>query len=390
MAFDTTMLATLLRRMRRFQSIASAEEADLIEDIDSAIRFFRRKHHFPWTLKQTTLRVFPDVLEYPVAEDHDALAYLDSSDGEFEQKMRPKYTSLIDFYQDPDNRSLLAELWDGACQYLGIRDKSFNTGSSIIIDSVEVDSGYTLSGDATTKTLDTVYRKKGNNSLRVTVVASTGSAGFSHTFTALNDSLVLRKYYFRYVYLSGLPDSITLRFGSSASAYYSATVTTQFSGQAFKINAWNLVAFDLNAAAMTGTVNTASLAYEAFFFTNAPSGTYYFDESSIKAWELADYWYYSKYIVLTAAATSPDSEYFLSEANVYSTADMLVGDTAFADCVMYDACLTSVSNKLQDAFTSLLEVYPDMEPLISTNYYRLASNDGPLVQAYYDGANDSN
>lgn len=380
--------------MQRWQTVQrNTDETYLVYDLDEALRNLQREHNCPWSLKKSTVKVFSEVLEYPVASDHNALAILEGQEENYDDKPKPYYTSIQEFYEDPNNQSQIAEIWDQGTNYLGIRNKNLE-GLNQIIDDCELDSGYTISGDITAKDIDTVIYKTGNGSLRLTVVSNTGSAVLEKSFTAFTDSLYRRKYKFFRCYLSSVLTSITLRVGADSSNYLTKTVTTQFSGQAFKAGDWNWLAIDLNSPDSTvGTVSTStSFDYYAFILTGASSGFYYLDEVSLKEWSLMDYWYYSSYNIATIGQTVANQNYFRNSSEIYSTDSMLVGPSEFADVVMYDALLSSVADvensklypiiltKRDAAWSALLSSYPDMEPVIITHTWRFGSQMGNVIK----------
>lgn len=393
---ETTLLSTIISRMQRWTTVMrNTDETYLVYDLDEALRNLKREHNCPWSLKKSTIRVFSDVLEYPTASDHGNLAILEGQEDSYEQKPKPYYTSIQEFYEDPNNQSQIAEIWDGGTNYLGIRNKNLE-GLNQTIDNCEQDSDYTISGDITAKDIDPVIYKTGNGSLRLTVVSSAGSATLEKTFTAFTDATYRRKYVFFRCYLSAVPTSITLRVGADSSNYLTKTVTTQFSGQAFKAGDWNILAIDLNSPdSTTGTISTTtSFDYYAFVLTGASSGFYYLDEVSLKEWSLMDYWYYSTYNVATVGSSTANQEYFRNSSEIYSTDSMLVGPSEFADVVMYDALLSSVADvensklypvintKRDAAWAALMSGYPDMEPVIITHQWRFGTQMGDAVKTY--------
>lgn len=398
-AVESTKLSTLLTRMNRWSAVyRNTEEQYLVYDLDESLRNLNRTHQLPWALKKTTLRVFDDILEYPEASDHGALAILEGQEDTYEGKPKPYYTSIREFYEDPNNRSQIAEIWDNGVSYLGVRNKNLN-GSNRVIDTCELDDGYTLSGDFTAKAIDSVIYKTGNGSLRLTLVSSGGTALVEKSFTAFTDTVYKRKYKFFRVYLSSVPTSINLRVGADSSNYLLKNVTTQFSGQAFKANDWNIVAIDLNSPDSTvGTIDTStSFDYYGFELVGASSGLYYLDEVSLREWSLMDYWYYSNFNCMTVSASVADQRYFMDDSGVYSTDTQLVGPKEFADVAMYDAMVTSLTDvenskvlstireKRQAAWEALLMSYPSLEPNIITHYWRFGSQMGNVVSGHEAG-----
>jgi len=385
---NTTLLSTLLSRMNRKQTIDTVEEQYKVRDLDEAIRTIRRAVQFPWTLKKSTLRVFDGVLEYPVAADHDELAFLDNpNEQNWGSKFRPTYTSVQQFYQDPNNTDDLAEIWDSGTRFLGVRADRIIKGTSQILNNAETAADWTASGDASAVTRDTVFFKEGSASMRFTVTLATNTATMSASNTSISDSNYRKKYFFMHIYLDAVPTSLVLRFGNDSSNYlYSGAITTQFSGQALKADDWNLVAFDLNTASTQGTITSTVFDYQAVVLTGAASGTYYVDASYLREWSLVDYWFYSKYLVATVGNTVANQEYFFNSSEVYSTDSMLIGDSEWVDIIQYEAELGSLSDKendkvfskvlkkRDDAWEALFRIYPSMRQSITTTRYNFGTD----------------
>lgn len=386
----TTLLSTIINRMGRYTTLKSVETQDLVRDLDEALRTLKRKTQLPWALKKSTIRVFKNVLEYPVASDHDELAFLDDprNPDSYEDRPRFKFTNHQEFIENPDFRNDLAEIWDQGTLYLGIRYSPQGVGEQIL-NPAELDDNFTASGDASAITEDSVIYKKGNKSIRFTVTNSSGTATVKNTFnSSFVDSNYKKKYHFKWIYLDAVPTSIKLRFQVDDSNYLETTgITTQFSGQALKADAWNLIAHDLSTATEVGTISTSSVwASEKVILVGASTGTYYVDESCIREWTLMDYLYYSKYNVQTVGASVPDQEYFMNTSEVYSTDSSLVGPTEWADVIMLEAMKTGyldkenekvwkeVNNKQEDAWEDLYAQYPSMRPMIITTRYRFIND----------------
>lgn len=383
-----TTLSVLLNRMKRSQVLSTVEDQYLVRDLDESIRTLKRTLVLPWSLQKGSLRVFPGVLEYPIASDHDELAFLDDvkNPSSYNDRPRFRFTSLKEFYENPDYRNDLAEIWDGGTRFLGVRYTG--SGASSVLSDAEDATEWTGTGDAGTPVDDIVFYKFGNGSVKVPITSSSGSATIKNTFTGFSDVNYKKKYHFKWIYLDAVPTSIEMRFQVSDSVYLKTTITTQFSGQAFKADSWNLIAQDLNTATAVGTITTASTwASEKVILTGASTGTYFFDKSELLEWSLMDYWYYSKYNVALVGSTTANQEYFMNSSEVYSTDSSLVGDDEWADVVMYEAMLSALADKeVKDslmksfadkntqAWTNLIEKYPSMEPVMTMLNWRY-SND---------------
>ncbi len=389
---ESTKLSTIIARMQRWQTVLPTEEQYLVYDLDEAIRAIRRDHKLPWTLQKGSLKVFADILEYPLPTGYDAIAILEGREKTFEEKPQPYYTSIKEFYEDPLNTSAMAEIWDAGTRFLGVRNNNLS-GDKTIIDQIDATTdNYTATGDATALAIDSVYFNDASNSVKVTIVNSTGIATVEHTPNLYSNSNYKQGYYFRKVFFTALPTSVELKFGTDSSNYLSSTVTTQFSGQPFKINEWNVLAFDLNEATETGT-QTSSFQYEAITVNGMDSGFMYLDQSSVRQWKLMDLWYYSNLMIKTLGNSVANQEFFLDDNLVYSADSEIVCPSTFVDVFMYEAMITTITDrennkiftvideKRTKAWTSLLQQFPDMEPLIITNYWRTSGSDNsPISQ----------
>lgn len=371
-----TPLTTILNRMKRLQVLSTVEDQYLVRDLDEALREFRRTHQAPWNLKRSSLRVFSGVLEYPVASDHDELAYVDNKGNTFAQRARFNYKTLQAFYEDGDNRNDLAEIWDGGTRFLGVRYGDRSGIESQVVNSMSDVSQFSLSGVAINLTLDTVIFDEGESSIRFEV-ATPGTASISYTSTPFVESNYRRKYHFLSVYFGAVPTSVTLRFGSDASNYFYQTITTQFSGQPFAAGQWNVLAIDLGTALEFGTVDTNELgAFAGADINGATAGLYYIDSSYIRSWTLLDYWYYSNFYVALEGSGVANQQYFFNDTtDEYSLDSSLVGDSEFADVIVYGAQKIALGDKEDDkqvalnlanynsAINALTKEYPSMQPV---------------------------
>lgn len=401
-----TSLTTIINRLNRYQSLAAIAEVYKVQDVDEAIRAVKRKHRLPFLAKLGTLKVFPNVLLYPIPDDYDYLLYIDTDDDTvpYSERMRARYTSLQQFYEDLDYRNVTAEIWDTNTKMIGVRDKSVPPGflsGEQLLDNASSISNYTATLDATDLFLNTVNFVDSANtqsSVQFTNVNVTDEALVEWTFAegSFTDVNYLRKFFFVYVFMTGIPSSIELRFGVDNGNYLHRTVTAQFSSQAFKSDAWNLLAFDLNGAPAVGTINTNSVFnYGAVKLNEAPSGIYNIDTSYLRGWTLLDLWYYSRFIVQTNGASAPDKQAFIGPEGTYNLDDSLIGDEEWADVITYEAMMRGLGDKenkalydqvvgyRDEALTQMMANYPDAHPLQITQGYRFQTGYGG--DSWYSG-----
>jgi len=111
---------------------------------------------------------------------------------------------------------------------------------------------------------------------------------------------------FVYVKINSATDitNFTMRLGSSASDYYTKSVTTRHDGTAF-VSGWNLLRFDLSSMSETGSVVDYAIDYCALFMTKSASKvsetSYKFNYAVIKRGVIHKVIYQSNYPWVTAA-----------------------------------------------------------------------------------------
>ena len=113
---------------------------------------------------------------------------------------------------------------------------------------------------------------------------------------------------FVWVYISSVTNltNFILRIGSSSTAYYYITVTTNNEGNSFEAG-WNLLRFDFVNKSTTGTPDDDACDYVAIYMTKAAGKVsetdYRFDDLVLKLGENYDVSFYSKYGWQTSAGS---------------------------------------------------------------------------------------
>lgn len=167
--------------------------------------------------------------------------------------------------------------------YLAVNHQSKYSPTQIAsFDSLTADGGTwaadTTNSDATNVTADTNELKQGAGSINFDVdVSQSGNnrATISSTINSkdLSDFVDLGAWVF-WIYVPDVTyfSSITLYWGSSDSAYWSATVTSDVNGAAW-VNGWNRVAVLWSASTMTSTPDETAVDYIRVDFNYTGSQT---------------------------------------------------------------------------------------------------------------------
>jgi hypothetical protein len=181
------------------------------------------------------------------------------------------------------------------------------TGLTISTADSLTDNGvWNVGGNITSLVSDNLTYITGSGSLRFNINDSTNTGSlYNDGLTAVdlsdheNKSTIFLSAYFPD---SSLVTSLTLRWGSSTSVYFSRTATTPQFGS-FR-NGWNLIPFAWNGATETGTVDTSAIDYIRITPTLSASDTdIKFDNIFSALGEVREVVYYSKYLFRSTAGT---------------------------------------------------------------------------------------
>lgn len=181
----------------------------------------------------------------------------------------------------------------------------FLTAPTIInqIESLTSNGTWTAGGTASNLAVNNTNFVQGAGSLQVNVTS--GAAYIENSTIAAVDlsTIALQTSFFCWVYIPTGSDltSVNLRIGSSASNYYTATVTTNQQGNAFA-NGWNLCQFVWSSMTTTGTPDSSSLTYARITMnvTASMNGCLFNGLESILG-SFLSYEYYSKYLFRDAS-----------------------------------------------------------------------------------------
>jgi len=174
---------------------------------------------------------------------------------------------------------------------------------SITIDSLDAVSDWAVYGDGENLAADTTDFVDGAGALEFDISAAGGTT--AGIYNASVSEFDITDYlsdgsFFVWVYITSATNltNFILRVGSSASAYYSMTVTTTNEATAFSAG-WNLLRFAMSGKSTTGTPDNDACDYVALYMTKAGAKIsevgYKFDNLTLKRGQYYDIYYYSEY-----------------------------------------------------------------------------------------------
>lgn len=249
------------------------------------------------TTRKTTLSVFEGVYDYSPPADFKGLVDI-GPQAQRNVSDNPTRRFSEDFDTHKNNNDFTIE-WRDATKILRYSKSVGNSESIHTMDSLTANG--TWDGTAANISADTFNPYKGSASIKADY--DTGEYIENDDFTAIdlsdheNQSTLFLAGYFPD---GSLITNISLRWGSSSSAYFSRTATApQFGSFA---NGWNLIPFDWNGATETGTVDTNAIDYLRITPTLSASDTdIKFDTIFSALPKVNDLLYYSKYLFRSSA-----------------------------------------------------------------------------------------
>lgn len=194
-----------------------------------------------------------------------------------------------------------------------------------------------------------------------------GGNGACFVYVKINDATNLTSY--------------TLRLGSSASNYYSKTVTTQASGAAL-VAGWNLLRFDLTSLSTSGTPVKTAITYCAVFMTKTAgkiSETQYkFDAIVLNKGAIYNVRYYSKYPWNTSAGawienSTSDSDVLVADTTEFNLYILRARIVANKELKEWDV-VTKLEQEWEQKKTEYQRGSPDESIILTNEYYTYREN----------------
>ncbi len=208
------------------------------------------------------------------------------------------------------------------------------------IESITENGTWATGGTASNLRVNNVNWAQGAGSLEFD--ATTGAAYIENsTMTAVNLSAVLNQaslFTWAFVPVGANLASVELRFGSSASNYYSLTVTQTQQATAF-VNGWNLEQFPWASMSVTGSPNASAITYARITLNLTASATACKVNglNSILG-TILSYEYYSKYLFRNVSTGA-------YQETVLDDSDLINLDTESFDLLLYKVASLAVQQQ---------------------------------------------
>lgn len=253
--------------------------------------------------------------------------------------------------------------------------------NSLVINPLDVVGDWAGFGDGTNITKDSDNYVKDSASLNWDISAAGGTtAGIynaSLTQFDLSDYLSTGSI-FVWVYITSKTNltNFIVRVGSSASAYYQITVTTNNEGVSF-YNGWNLLRFDMINKSITGTPDDDACNYVALYMTKAAGKVsetdYRFDNLVIKRGDHYNVIYYSKYLWQSIAGTYLENSTIDTDYVNVDTEELRIIELKYAELSERFLRNHSEADRYFQLYQTVIkeygQKYPSESMLIITTYH---------------------
>jgi len=331
--------------------------------------------------------IYKEVFSYPAPSDLKDDAVIDimkqvKRTEEFDQTTSEQFDRTKEF-----NKSSCSVYESDGVKYLRIASKIDTKQATINeCDSLTANGTWAATADASNLSIDGNNFMSGTGSLMYDLATGATTAVITNPdmiAVDLTDYKNREIFVWQYIPNVTLLTSFTARWGSGASDYWTATVTTTHEGLAFKIG-WNLLKFTWPTTSTGSPIITAVNYFQLIINKTAlaaASNGWRTDFIVARAGEPYDIRYYSEYFWKTAAGV------YIPKST--DDTDLLVaGDDEFELLVQCAMDMAGASARLEvlerqenkKAFDTNSENYrmtkPSERKLVSTTYYSYPSVDG--------------
>lgn len=292
--------STSLTKVRNLNELFRRAAINLLSKVDP-----------PGTIRisQITNAVHSEIYDYSAADDLKGDKLIDlrpQINRLLSDRMRQRFIEPFDL-RKKENTFVIR--YDSGEKSLRL-SKSISPSAIVIhqLDSITANGTWAVGGDGDNLTQDTLNKIVGSASLNFDLDGSSTEGYIENSDmdeVDLSDEEDIGKIFVR-VYLPNPSaiTSITLRWGSSSSAYWSVTVTSPHDQDSFKTG-WNILAFDWNGATETGSPDSSAIDYLRVTITYEGTADTDFrvDRIACSVGEIWEMVYYSKYLFRTSGGT---------------------------------------------------------------------------------------
>lgn len=362
---------------------------------NEALRNIRRKWDLPSSKYVSQLVVYDGVFAYPQPTGYKEFANLS-----YQQLMGDllshRYCIEPDFWRNlVSNQVSISDSRNGLERALLVNLNGQLNLANVNLHSCDTFNGNgtwvanTSTSDAATVATDTLYFREGSGSVKFNITVGQSVSDYAEisnsTMTAVDLSVVSVANVgtmFAWVYLpsSTAYTSFTMRWGSSDSAYYESTVTTQFSGATF-VQGWNQLGFDWSTATTTGSPSNSAIDFLLFRATYAASFSSQtglrIDQIIMRQKSLLNLHYYSDYLVIdgttatakeTFTSATDISSYFNADPSFVDWLLYQVLEDIYTNVIIFPAGVQSYANKRLGCEEDIYRRFPSQKPGMMTNY----------------------
>lgn len=265
-------------------------------------------------------------------------------------------------------------------QYLNLKDTDYNTVYTL--DNCEDSTNGTWQAIGTAENIgyDTNDKIVGTASLKFSTPTTTADFGVFKDDFADVASLTDRTYITMYAFFPTYIPSVTIKYGTDNTNYFSVTSSSDWLGRRFTTG-WNTIVFDLSTAVETGTVSSWDITYFAYIIstdiTTTPTASFKIDGIYLTDDYSYDLTYYSNSVVVDQWWT-PRPNNLVSSASDY----IMLNENELNLFLMQFSTVTAIDNRpdsgiteynvyskeLKDSYDRFNSMFPSRKILMSSVY----------------------
>lgn len=357
------------------------QDADYILFMDRVVKYFYTNYKMPTTQRVMDVTAYPSVTEYPLPSDFIGIMEPEKFGTDLQS---PNFTheTQREFKHWPYGK-VTGIKWDRETPFLILNDDTNSKFSITPLSSLTDGGTWVISGDGSNLAEDEQVYTSGMGSLSFTVAASSGAVTLTCSNLSsvdITDFLTTGRFFLD-IYSpttnTAAATSVTLKLGSSASAYYQMSATARHRGDSI-LNSWGTVSFDPTSKTTVGSPDSTSIDYIQISIATGLTGINGLYRVCNLFAGTGNYFqvpYYSKYNVKDNAGVYKEritatDDTILCPSDFNEAFTYKCGEIASSIRLKDQAMATYFSRELAPKLAYFASKYPRQESRLQTTWYK--------------------
>ena len=338
------------------------------------------------TKRKTQFTIFDSVFDYGGIDDLKGNKILDvrpQVNRQLRDLFRQRYGQEFDLTKSFTNQPMFTTQYDTGVKTLRMEYSRSELSLQLNDASTPVSNGNWMAySPAVNITQDTLHTSQGVSSIRFDLIAGANpSTGYIENTTQYPIDLTYHEgissmFVWVYVPLGSAIQSMSLRWGSSSTAYWTNTATVNQLGIPFNTG-WNLLKWDWATATKVGAPDYTKTSYMRLSVTynGTPQNGIYVDDFESRLPIFLDVWYYSKFLFRDVAGTfletvQDDSNLINLDTDTYNVYLWLLAFLTMEQQKSGTVDVQYFKQQYEDSLVRYKTMYKSEVQKVVTNYYR--------------------